>query len=188
MGSTHRFLAIGDESDRVLDWFRSLPNPPQETTPSSRGRWLHFREIGPLAFTGSQTGAGEIDPKRSPVVSFFPARRRRGVLWTAGEVHFLATPLKELFPTLDRVSRQFARWLSQFERVFSRRSPTDDWTYYLEGSILNYDSDVYALPDAAAELRRGQYFVADDDSATAVDTLCRTLRLRGVECSPREDP
>jgi len=38
VGSTHRFLAIGEENEIVLDWFRSLPSPPWESPAEPRGR------------------------------------------------------------------------------------------------------------------------------------------------------
>ena len=36
--------------------------------------------------------------------------------------------------------------------------------------------------DALAE---GQYFVDPPDNETVLDTVCRTLRLRGLECAAR---
>jgi hypothetical protein len=109
------------------------------------------------------------------------------VLWTAGEVHFLATPLRKLYPKLEDVSRRFHKWLTQFDLVFSRRPPVDEWNYYLEGGIRNEDSDVFALPEAMNALRKGQYFVAEADTPVRLETLCRALRLRGVDCTPEGD-
>jgi hypothetical protein len=62
-----------------------------------------------------------------------------------------------------------------------RASTPGDWDYYLEGSIRNYDDKVFALPSAMDALRRGQYFVADNDDDFVLDKVCKSLRLRGVE-------
>lgn len=53
-------------------------------------------------------GNGQIDATRSPVVKVFSPQVKRGVLWTVGEVDFLASPLRSLFPELHRVSKDFS--------------------------------------------------------------------------------
>jgi len=181
MGATYRFLAIGEETEVVLDWFRRQPNPP-EVLDKPGGQLLYFRAFGPLAVLADGSG---IDVRRSPLVSLFRPTRKRGVLWTAGEVHFLSTPLRGTFPPLHSLSRRFQGWLSSFDRVFSRKpSWLGEWDYYLEGSIRNYDAEVFALPQAMQALRRGQYFVGESDGEWVLDKLCRSLRHRGVECTP----
>lgn len=178
MGSTFRYLAIDDEAESVPAWFRGLADPPEEFS-RERGAAFYFRALGPLV-----QRADGIDPDASPLVFLFAPRRVRGVLWTAGEVHFRPTPLRERFPSLAATSRKFGKWLAQHELVFSRRArPARDWSYYLEGSLRNFDPDIYALPKAAAALARGQYFVADDDGEATLDRVCQALRLRGVQCS-----
>jgi hypothetical protein len=175
MGVTVRFLAMEREADLVLNWFRALSSPPRAIA-TDRGATMHFAELGPLIGP-----PGPIDGTSSPVVTLLLPRRRRGILLTAGEVHFLPTPLRKQFPALHEIRRDFGRWLRNFDCVFSRSSRPGDWDYYLEGSIRNFDSDVFALPEAMAALRAGQYFVADDDTAEVLDRLCKSLRLRGVE-------
>ena len=94
-------------------------------------------------------------------------------------------PLRGTSPPLYSLSRGYWEWLSGFERVFSREPywpGTRD--YYLEGSIRNYDTEVFALPLAMQALRQGQYFVGESDGKGLLDTLCRSLRHRGVECMP----
>ncbi|MGA2258742.1 MAG: hypothetical protein ABSG53_29090, partial [Thermoguttaceae bacterium] len=105
---------------------------------------------------------------------------KHGVILTCGEVHFLATPMS-LFPRLAAFSREFRKWLMQFTCVFSRRRDfKPEWNYYLEGSILNYDPDIFALPKAMDALRQGQYFVADGDNDRTLEAICKELRKRGV--------
>jgi hypothetical protein len=145
MGTTFRYLAVGDEAAAVLDWFRAQPDPP-EVVAKPYGSLLYFRALGRLA--QSPDGSG-VDVRRSPLVSLFGPTRKRGILWTAGEVHFLPTPLRLTFPVLHSLSRRFGRWLSGFDRVFSQ-VPTfrREWDYYLEGSLRNYDVDIYSMPQA----------------------------------------
>jgi hypothetical protein len=175
VSSTVRYLAVDGEDAIVSDWFGRLdPEPVRSAT--ARSTTLYFRDHGPLTFDSN----GDIDPRASPVATWFPSRQRRSILWSAGEVHFLATPLRAQFPRLDRIRSQFVTWLSQFELVHDR--PPGDWDYYLEGSIRQYASRVYALRGASAGLRRGTYFVADDDNERALERICRSLALRGVQC------
>src|SRR5687767_13224566 len=114
MGSTHRFLALGDDLQQVYGWFATLAEPPAVVR-ARDCQFLHFAMLGSLHYM-PQTGA--VDPKRSPIASLFPPENLRRVLWTAGEVHFLPTPLRTLFPKLDAISRRFAKWLRNFDCVF----------------------------------------------------------------------
>jgi len=175
MGVTFRYLATESDGDIVPNWFSELANPPERVA-TDRGVVMFFRELGPLIGP-----PGPVDGKSSPIVNLFAPRRRRGVLLTAGEVHFLPTPLRKRFPALHKVSQDFSRWLGQFPCVHSRSSQPGEWDYFLEGSIRNFDTDVFALPGAMTALRAGHYFVAVDDSNDRVDRLCKSLRLRGVE-------
>lgn len=167
----------------VLAWFHALDTPPIEVS-TERATVLHFAHLGPIAYRAD----GQIDATHSPVVTVFSPKVRRGVLWTVGEVHFLASPLRSLFPELHRVGRDFARWLAGHECVFSSKSGPHEFDYYLEGSVRNYDPPVQAFPEARAALAQGQYFVAEDDNGARLDQLCRALRLRGVDCSPEASP
>jgi hypothetical protein len=181
MGTTYRFLAVGDEVNAALDWFRRQPEPP-EVTDKPNGHLLYFRSMGPLAQTPDGSG---IDVRRSPLVSLFRPVIRRGVLWTTGEVHFLPMPLRRCCPPLHALGLRFNKWLSGFDKVFTGDpSWPGEWNYYLEGSIRNHDIPVYAMPLAAQALKEGQYFVGWTDNDVVLDTLCRLLRQRGVGCGP----
>lgn len=96
-GVTYRFIADPSEPSEVLSWFRDLKIAP-ELVEKEHGVLLYFRESGPLQMQSH----GTVDFKRSPVVSVVIPRVQRGVLWTVGEVHFLATPLREQFPALHK--------------------------------------------------------------------------------------
>lgn len=169
MGTTYRFIATVEEARSVLDWFRSLPEQPVERGHDA-GSLFCFREVGPL----------DSDAKKSPLVNVFMPARRRAVLTTIGEVHFLATPLAA-FPGLNKINRRFREWLRQNPCVYSQRPDfVHDWDYFLEGSAKNWDSDIFALPAGMAALKDGAYFVAGDDNQLQLDRLCRTLELRGV--------
>ena len=178
MGSTHRFIADPAEPSEVLEWFRALGQAPIEV-PSERGAVLSFPAYGPPSYRAD----GSIDPLASPVVTVFHPRVRRGQLWTVGEVHFLATPLRQRFPELYRVNSAFGKWLARLECVYSNKRPENPYNYYLEGSVGNYDPPVFAFASGLNALRNGRYFVADDDTEGRLDTICKALRLRGVECT-----
>jgi len=65
--------------------------------------------------------------------------------------------------------------------VFSKRLHfEEDYSYFLEGSVQNHDSDIFALPEGFQQLKHGRYFVSDDDNDSYVEPITRKLRLRGV--------
>jgi hypothetical protein len=170
MGLTYRFLATVEEASVVLDWFRALPERQVETARNGDSLF-YFRDFGVI----------DSDAKNSPLVSVLMPQRKRGVLTTIGEVHFLATPLSA-FPGLNKVNKQFRKWLRENPCVYSHRPDfAHEWDYFLEGSARNRDSDIFALPAGATELKRGSYFVAADDNEEVLDCVCRSLELRGVE-------
>jgi hypothetical protein len=170
MGKMYRFVATVEEASAVLDWFRELPEQPVESVRQD-GSLFYFRSFGPL----------DPDAKTSPVVNVFLPLRKRYVLTTIGEVHFLATPLSA-FPGLNKVNKRFREWLAENPCVYSHRPDfVHEWDYFLEGSVKNWDPDIYALPAGMAALQRGSYFVAGDDNDLLLDRVCRALELRGVE-------
>jgi hypothetical protein len=170
MASTYRFLALGDEGREIARWFDKI-QPAPLVTEKPRGRLLFFKADGDL----------DADPRLSPLVSIIVPEVRRGVLSTAGEVHFLTIGLARAFPRLEAIRKEFQNWLAQFELMFDGTpGPFDD---YLLGSLRNVDSPIYALPGAREALSSGTYFIADDDSPTHVDRICRALALRGVACT-----
>jgi hypothetical protein len=100
---------------------------------------------------------------------------------------FPRNPLRAQFPRLQKVSQDFTKWLSQFDLVFSQKDKNaSEWQYYLEAGIQNFHEKVFALPKAFAGLRRGQYFVHRRASEGRLDTLCKSLRLRGCQTNPAE--
>ena len=178
MGTTYRFIADPTDQPHVVEWFSSLSPPPEQV--SGQGcLWLHFRQLGSLAITAD----GSVDLCRSPVVSVVPPRQRRGLLWTVGEVHFTPTPLRTAYPDLHKMNFAFRKWLASFECVFDNKPHfKGEWNHYLEGTVKNFDPPVFAFPSGLAALRDGRYFVADTDTESTLDTLCLSLRLRGLQC------
>jgi hypothetical protein len=170
MGTTFRFLSTIEEAHVVLDWFRTLPEKPEESL-HEQDSSFYFRKCGPL----------NSDASKSPVVNVFVPRRKRGVLTTVGEVHFLLTPVSSL-PAMNRVSKQFRKWLMQNRCVHSHRPDfVHKWDYFLEGSATNWDPDIFALPAGFEALQQGAYFVAADDNEVVLNRVCRALELRGVQ-------
>jgi hypothetical protein len=179
MGTTYRFLADPAGPREVLAWFRQLPIPPVEK-PTDRYMAFWFRDLGPLV---DEREGGPVDTDRSPVVTLYEPRVRRGVLFTVGEVHFLPTPLRPQFPELHEVSAKLRSWLEERPCVFSnRRDFEGEWGERMMGSIANYDPPVHAFPSGLQALEGGRYFVSDDESDPVLDRVCAVLRLRGIEC------
>ncbi len=169
MGTTYRFLASIEEASTVLDWFRSLSEQSVESAHDA-GVLFFFRDLGLL----------HSEAKKSPVVRVFAPKRKRGVLTTIGEVHFPATPLSA-FPELNKINKRFRDWLRKKPCVYSHRPDfVHDWDYFLEGTIKNWDSDIFALPGGMVALQSGSYFVTGDDNELQLDRVCRALQLRGV--------
>lgn len=177
MGTTLRFLERPSAASSVLDWFRTLPEPP-EITPRSDGALLYFRQFGPL----HRRTDGTFDARKSPLVNLFLPQLHRRALHSVGEVHFLPTPATSI-PEIMKVARDFRKWLSGFDLVYdSCRVPMTEFGYYLEGSIQNFDSPIYAVPSGWEELKSGRYFIAHDESEQVIERILRSLRLRGVAC------
>jgi hypothetical protein len=176
VGVTIRFLEEPD-ANSVLEWFRDLPEKPDEV-PAQRSTVLYFHGFGPLVYDA----AGRIDTAASPVATLFAPRLRRNALWTVGEVHFLPAQLRRRFPGLHRVAGNLTAWLSSFDCVFARSSPCE-YSHFLEGSVRNEDSSIFALPSGVDALTTGRYFVSENDGEERVEVLCKQLRLRGVECA-----
>src|ERR1043166_3163885 len=145
MAITFRFIANPDEGEKVLSWFSELDEAP-EVYPEARGALLYFRQFGRLIMASTN----EVDRKASPLVSLFLPHVRREILWTVGEVHFLPDRMRSAFPRLHRVATSFGEWLQSFPLVFHfPRHPQaggGQWDYYLEGSVRNFDLDIFALP------------------------------------------
>lgn len=178
MGTTYRYIEEPKSSSEILGWFRALPQPSVEH-PTPYGFVLYFRDMGPLVYDEK----GAVDASRCPVVTLIVPKTKRGVLWTVGEVHFLATPLRKLFPDLQKICSKFSRWLSARECVFVETSADNPFDYYLEGSVRNFDCPIFAFDSGLAAIRGGRYFVADRDNDLVLDKVCRALSLRGVECA-----
>jgi hypothetical protein len=176
MGVTMRFIEEPG-ADCVLAWLRAHPAKPEQVL-TERSTVLYFRAFGPLV----HDARGHIDPALSPVATLFSPRVRRAALWTVGEVHFLPTQMRRKFPALHRTAADLAKWLSCFQCVFALGEPSE-FSYYLEGSVRNADSPIYALPSGLDALGDGRYFVSEGESDGRVDALCQQLRLSGVECA-----
>ncbi len=175
MGSTYRYIASEEENQDVIDWF-SKHGPKILKSVGPLHIW--FPSIGELV----RSKNGDINQKESPIVSIYPVTSIRGALLSVGEVHFLTTQIKKKFPELDAINRKFRSWLKKNELVFSSKPGFDGlYNYYLEGSIKNHDTDIYAFPKGISLLKSEQYFVADSESPGRLDAICKSLVLRGID-------
>lgn len=150
-----------------------MPEPPEEM-PVERGLVLYFRRLGSLG-----------DRDASPVVVLATPRVRRGQLWTVGSVEFVAKNLRAVSPDLEKIRKAFASWMRLAPLIYENRKGIDNpYAYYLEGGAGNWASEIYALPSGLDALNAGQYFVSELDNELVLDRVCKTLRLRGVDCDP----
>lgn len=178
MAASFWFVEDPHESSEVLQWFRALPQPPEET-PTATGYALYFREAGPLAVKDDSS----IDGSSSPVVMVVVPTIRRGILWTTGSVHFLSMPVSQ-FPVIAKIRKTFTRWIEEWPLAYDpHRDAEKPFAYYLEGSAANR-GPLYGLPSGMTALSRGQYFVDELDNDFVLDRVCRALKLRGIECEP----
>jgi hypothetical protein len=179
MGSTLHFIEAPGPHSGVVEWFRRLPQCPEET-PTAYGMVLYFRSFGPLVFDNT----GAIDATRSPVVTIVLPTVRRAILWTVGAVHFRSTLRLEQNKAIAKVARSFSKWIKGHEQVYDPSVRAENpFAYYLEGSAKNWGA-IYGLPSGLEHLRRQGYFVSHKDNDVVLDRVCRALRLRGVTCGP----
>jgi hypothetical protein len=118
-----------------------------------------------------------------PIVTIVLPQVRRGVLWTIGEVHFRSTPLRKQFPALHKINGAFSKWLSAFECVYSNQRSENLYSYYFEGSVQNLDAPIFALQSGLEALKKERYFVSHMDNPSRLDSICKRLRLRGIDCA-----
>lgn len=176
MAASFWFAEDPHESSEVLQWFRALSQPPEETI-TATGYALYFREAGQLALKSD----GSIDGSRSPVVTVIVPTVRRGVMWTTGSVHFLPMPVSQ-FPVIAKIRKMFTRWIEEFPLAYDpHRDAENPFAYYLEGSAANRGR-LYGLPSGMAALSREQYYVDELDNDFVLDRVCRALKLRGIDC------
>lgn len=178
MAASFWFAEDPNESSEVLQWFRALSHPPEET-PTANGYALYFRQAGPLALKGD----GSIDGSHSPVVTVILPAVRRGVMWTTGSVHFLPIPVSQ-FPEFAKIRKLFSRWIEERPLAYDPHVEAEKpFAYYLEGSAANR-GPLYGLKSGMTALARGQFFVDELDNDFVLDRVCRTLKLRGIDCQP----
>ena len=180
MAARYSYLALEDDQKLVTEWFAALDTEMTVNERDDRTVY-YFRALAkhPLP------RIDEIDQEKTPLVFVVPPMRLRGTLWSDAEVLFTPTSLREQFPILEKIRSSFAKWLKEFDLIYSPRSGVaSEWNYYLEAGIQNFATEVYALPGAMAALRSGQYFVHHRATPGVLDVLAKSLRLRGY---PVED-
>ncbi|ESQ74543.1 hypothetical protein [Asticcacaulis sp. AC402] len=181
-GSTSYFVEAPGPSSAVIEWFRNLPEPPEETS-TEYGFVLYFRSFGPLVYNEKAA----IDVSRSPVVTIVLPTLCREILWTVGEVHFLPTLSLPEGKRLQRIVRAFAKWLKGKEKIYDQSPKVVSLlAYYIEGTARNR-GDIYALPSGLEHLERGGYVISHRESEFVVDRVCRQLLLRGINCGPADN-
>jgi hypothetical protein len=175
-----RFVEAPAAPCSMLQWFRNQDLAPNEHV-FDWGAALYFSSLGQLHYNAD----GGIDAERSPVVTVLVPQVRRGILWTVGEVRFCPVPLSR-FPALERLRSSFLRWFQKCPMVYDDHPAGEhQFDYYLEGSAMN-SGPIRAFPSGLDALEKGQYFISRFESDGSLETLRRTLALRGINCAEQD--
>ena len=162
-----RFIEDPSHPSTVLEWFQRQEFVPEESA-FDWGVALVFRSIGSLQY--------------GPDGSIHLPKVRRQILWTVGEVHFRPSPLSQ-FPKLATLRRSFLRWFEGCPIIYEQHPAGEHkFDYYLEGSAMNW-GPIRAFPSGMTAIKSERYFVSCRESDGALSTLCKKLRLRGVNCA-----
>ncbi|WP_150625961.1 hypothetical protein [Pandoraea captiosa] len=175
MGKSFRFITDPAGEMEVLQWFRDLPEPPEEVHNATHVQ-LYFRPLGPLQYLSD----GSIDAEKSPIVSIAKPRVVHNLLWTVGVINFRTSALSKLYPSLHRTQKDLEQWLSDLPCIYSGTDRDNQYSYYLEGGVRNEISPIYAFPSGLEAIERGRYFVSHLDTEGRLAQLRQTLRLRGL--------
>lgn len=179
VGESTFWIVDAPASDSVADQFRNLVPAPVET-PNGSGSSFYFKHFGPLEFGEN----GEVAAQLSPLVSVSSPGIVRNSVWTCAEIHFLNIGSAPIGKEIAPIKKQFKSWLSSQHVVFDReRTLKEDFSYYLCGSILNFADRVFATDAGIAALRNGQFIVDHASNDAVLDTLCKRMRLLGIDCS-----
>lgn len=172
-----RFIEAPDQESSVLDWLRRLELTFEESS-FDWGVAFYFPRLGPL----QKKADGAIDSEHSPIVTVNLPRVRRQILWTVGEVHFPSMPLSQ-FPALESMRRSFLCWFEKLPLIYDHGATgPHEFDYYLEGSAMNW-GPIRAFPSGMSALKSERYFVSCRETDGSLSTLCKKLRLRGVDCA-----
>jgi len=170
------YLAAPDLPCEALAWFEAQ-NITFKQHLFDWGIVLHFDGMGDLALSTDNLVVGE----QSPVVTIRTPKIKRKILWTVGEVRFCFSPLAR-YPELQKLRRAFIRWFNQYPVVFDDHpSATNEFNYYLEGAAQNR-GPITAFPSGLTAIKAGRYFVFHSETDDRLETLRKTLALRGVVC------
>jgi hypothetical protein len=87
------------------------------------------------------------------------------------------------FPAIVKIRKMFTRWIQEYPLAYDPHVDAEKpFAYYLEGSAANRGT-LYGLPSGMMALSRGQFFVDQLDNELVLDRVCRTLKLRGIQCA-----
>jgi hypothetical protein len=174
MGTTIRYIQNPEETAFVIEWFSSIK---EEIEIQKNGNYIiiYFKKLGEIILEN-----GKINSQLSPVVSVFIPRIVNKAIWTVGEVHFLTKDLSTKFPKLNKIQNDFKKWIKQNECIFDGKNQSE-YSYYLEGSLQNFNIPIYAFSSGMTAIKSDQYFVNEDISKTNIEDINKKLKLRGKE-------
>ncbi|MES2435332.1 MAG: hypothetical protein V4586_16105 [Pseudomonadota bacterium] len=178
MASSNFYVETPLAQSEVLSWFRGLEPTPEEFVRPDSSVFI-FRHFGGLQYDE----LGKPNEAHSAIVLVYPPQIKRRSLWTVGEVVFLTVNSAPSGKAMAKVKRRFQYWLRAFQQIYGGSSSSyNEFDYYLEGNIQNVAREIFALPTGYVALRSGQYFIGRQANDCVLDQVCKTLRLRGVDC------
>src|SRR6185295_983867 len=169
----HRSIEALNEPSPVPIGWRATAGQAEEI-PLPGGVAVHFRQFGELVVADDNS----VDVHRSPLLMVFVPHVRRSILWTVGEVRFWATPLRQLFPSLHRLSGAFASWLQQFEGAFCQRPKSTPRVGIPFGGI----GSKLRASDFAPPGVRNPELCSLFCGPSGHRSRCKVLRVRGISC------
>lgn len=171
MSSWLAFASVdSNESDSLLNLVLNNRSDVVRSDQENHSRFW-FKDFGELG----------VSLEESPVIQFYPPRKIADHLWTIGRFMFPQSNLQKKYPQLNKIKKTIKEELQRGIQLWNWKHPQEgEFNYYLEGSIKNHDYEIYGMPSSVPYLRKEGYFIEGEETVGMLDTLRKTLALRGV--------
>jgi hypothetical protein len=94
---------------------------------------------------------------------------------------FPQTLLQKKYSQLNKIKKTIKAELQREILLWNWKQPQEgEFNYYLEGSIKSHDYEIYGMPSSIPYLRKEGYFIEGEETIGMLETLRKTLALRGV--------
>ena len=173
--NTYRYIESPNAKSEVLVWFEN--NQDTKVIAIEKCTYITYKDYV------IDKSIKNYNKKDLPLIAVYSPRVIKKRIWTVGEIHILPTKIRNKYPELTKIEIEFKKWLISHECVFSntKGGKVNEYNYYFEGSVINWDSKIYAMESGKEALLNEQYFVDDDISIGKLEDIYRILKLRGIE-------